>query len=1161
MSKKIAGISIALALILSWAAAFAPSVSAESASSVSSASSSTTTSDNLNALTSGATSENLVIPIYATNLVSFSPPHSDRGLDNDGDGKNDFLVIDLNVNVERAGNYHLGGSLYGGTTTYTYGDYTYTGYGSYVASAFQEASLLAGAQTIQLYFDGQAIKRAQINGPYTASFYIYDKTYYSYAYGEHTTSTYNYTQFGRALTGFSSPHSDSGLDTNSDGLYDYLEVTVNLNVVTAGEYILSGSLSGGSYENYSALAGTAYRGYTYIDAASKEEEFSTGRQSVRLRFDGSRIRQSKLNGPYTVYLALQKGHEWIESANYTTVAYNYTAFQNPAVSLSPPHSDTGVDSNGDGYYDYLAVDVKLNVTRAGKYSVSGSLTSGLAQVSISSPAAAGSTASFAAADTTTTSSTTSSATSGGTTAADVPYYGAYMDYAWNEAELSTGTQTVRLLFNGSRIRQGGIDGPYTVQVNVYGPHGMDQNVYSWEWATSDYGTHTTGTYQYTQFQPPAAQFSSPHSDQGSDTDGDGKHNYLLVNAKVSVTTPGKYRLSGTLMGGGSAELYAGTTSTAPVPASTASSTTTYAEASSTTTSSSGSSTTYSTVAVSGRAVPVYGGYVADAWTEVELSAGVQTVQLKFEGTRIYRSGTNGPYQVTVSLSDGNWNWLGYDVHTTSTYNYTDFQAPPISFSSPHSDQGLSTDSDNLFEYLAVDVKVDVKMAGTYMIVGTITPSYYLEAASATASTSSTSSGSGSSATADVQTSSAKIATATARYAPIMAMKRVSLGAGDGQTVQLRFPGGLIYQSGQNGPYQISLTIVDNFRTWFDSDIDFYTTSTAYQYTSFEQSAAVISPPHSDYGVDTDGDGLYNKLAVDVNLDVRTAGSFRVLGSLMSDSGEFIDREVKDATLQSGTQSVRLEFDGWKIYSRNIGGSMMIGILLLDPSSAEELWYDVGVTRVPIAGWMDADFHVTGVYSYRQFQADVPAFSGYARQPVGVLSAGQATAVDMAGRNIPSLKAVRVAAENAASPVLSVMEETEAPAGVPTISEEAISYITISVDNANGQSFILRLSKSRLRELNIDSSGVNVYRFEDNWAKLSTSKTGEDENYVYIEVFTPGFSTFAVTKSPAALPTVPTVQIPPIYLVAVAAVALIAVILVVIWRYISLGSKRISKSTF
>ncbi|MEW5995962.1 MAG: hypothetical protein AB1744_16420, partial [Candidatus Zixiibacteriota bacterium] len=309
MSKKFSGTLIVLALVLSWAAAVAPPVSAENASSVSSASSITTTSENLTTSTSGATSE------YVTNLVSFSPPHSDRGLDNDGDGLNDYLVIDLNVNVERAGKFYLGGSLYGGMTTYTYGDYTYTGYGNYISSVWQEASLSAGVQTIQLYFDGQAVKRAQINGPYIVSFYIYDETYYSYAYGEHTTSAYNYTQFGRALTGFSPPHSDSGADTDGDGLHDYLEVTVNLNVVTAGKYSLSGSLSGGSYENYDILtAGTAYRGYTYIDSAWVEEELSTGSQSVKLRFDGSRIRQSKLNGPYTVNLSLQKDYEWIESA-------------------------------------------------------------------------------------------------------------------------------------------------------------------------------------------------------------------------------------------------------------------------------------------------------------------------------------------------------------------------------------------------------------------------------------------------------------------------------------------------------------------------------------------------------------------------------------------------------------------------------------------------------------------------------------------------------------------------------------------------------------------------------------------------------------------------------------------------------------------------------
>jgi PGF-pre-PGF domain-containing protein len=56
----------------------------------------------------------------------------------------------------------------------------------------------------------------------------------------------------------------------------------------------------------------------------------------------------------------------------------------------------------------------------------------------------------------------------------------------------------------------------------------------------------------------------------------------------------------------------------------------------------------------------------------------------------------------------------------------------------------------------------------------------------------------------------------------------------------------------------------------------------------------------------------------------------------------------------------------------------------------------------------------------------------------------------------------------------------------------------------------RVSKSWLEENGIDESGVALYRYNDGWTKLPTVKTSEDDEYVYFEAETPGFSPFAIS---------------------------------------------------
>jgi len=143
---------------------------------------------------------------------------------------------------------------------------------------------------------------------------------------------------------------------------------------------------------------------------------------------------------------------------------------------------------------------------------------------------------------------------------------------------------------------------------------------------------------------PFGAFEPPHMDYGLDTDNDGLYNYLVVDAVVNVSVAGDYIIY--------ADLY----------------------------------------------VMLNQVDYGDNYTF--LSAGIQTVEIRFSGMIIGDNGVDGPYNVELHLFDSSWFSLDSDTHMTAAYNWTDFQTGP-NFEPPHTDYGLDTDSDGLYNYLVV----------------------------------------------------------------------------------------------------------------------------------------------------------------------------------------------------------------------------------------------------------------------------------------------------------------------------------------------------------------------------------------------------------------------------------------------------------------------------
>ncbi|MDP3014760.1 MAG: hypothetical protein Q8M92_10985, partial [Candidatus Subteraquimicrobiales bacterium] len=332
-----------------------------------------------------------------------------------------------------AGYYQISGSLYNSS-------------GWYFGWAYNYTTLNAGNQTVQLRFDGAGIWQSRTNGTfdlrYLSLYNASDWNELDYRYYAYTTKSYNYMDF-RPQAVFMPGIRDYGLDIDSNGLYDYLAVEKQVNITTAGNYELDGYL----YNSSGYYIGSAYN-YTTLNA---------GVQNITLKFSGVSIYRSNSTGNFTVYtylygysssglspslertekieklpeepelpenkdanasmlepLAVSQQQvigvwwRWFDSATDITSSYNYTQFERPPARFSDAYSDYGLDTDSNGFYDYLVIEVGVNVSRAGYYQISGSLYNSS---------------------------------------------GWYFGWAYNYTTLNAGNQTVQLRFDGAGIWQ------------------------------------------------------------------------------------------------------------------------------------------------------------------------------------------------------------------------------------------------------------------------------------------------------------------------------------------------------------------------------------------------------------------------------------------------------------------------------------------------------------------------------------------------------------------------------------------------------------------------------------------------------------------------------------------------------------------------------------
>src|SRR6266566_8116226 len=326
----------------------------------------------------------------------FAPPHSDSGYDANGNGLFDFLLVNASVQITAPGNFTVSGTLHKANSTLQIHNLT-------------SAGLPVGPANLTIWFDGRPINQSGIDGPYTVDLILVNETSSLLDIGKHTTQPYSHLDFDPMPAFMTPPHPDSGQDTNGNGLFDLLNVDVQVQVNVPANYSVSAFL----HTANSTLALFAFASVF----------LPIGPGSIRVSFPGWPINQSGVDGPYTVELQLYESSTGfpLGSNTTTTQAYSHLDFDPIPAFMTPPHPDSGEDTNGNGLFDFLNVDVQVHANLPDNYTVNGFLH----------------TANFTLAE-----------------------------FASGSAFLPIGPGSIRVPFAGGPINQSGIDGPYTVELQL-----------------------------------------------------------------------------------------------------------------------------------------------------------------------------------------------------------------------------------------------------------------------------------------------------------------------------------------------------------------------------------------------------------------------------------------------------------------------------------------------------------------------------------------------------------------------------------------------------------------------------------------------------------------------------------------------------------------------
>jgi hypothetical protein len=285
---------------------------------------------------------------------------ADKGRDTDGDGNFNYLEVAVEVNFTEAGTYRLEipevANVYNSTMFF---------------KAYNETEIHAPVVAwLNLSFYGPVFRGSHFNPASlpTISLSVWkgnDQQMALDKIGDAPLSRiYNYTEFDLAATLVPTTQ-DEGVDSDHDGLFDELQIGVEVNVTENATYIVT----------VESLTGAG----TYVPLyVSFTTDLVAGGHIVNVSIYGpivSRYLRGSHGSVSFVGLSLSveasSSFYQIDRQNGVPLSktYVYSEFESHAF-ITGTAFDSGVDTDSDSLFDYLEVGVEVNVTEAGSYRIS-----------------------------------------------------------------------------------------------------------------------------------------------------------------------------------------------------------------------------------------------------------------------------------------------------------------------------------------------------------------------------------------------------------------------------------------------------------------------------------------------------------------------------------------------------------------------------------------------------------------------------------------------------------------------------------------------------------------------------------------------------------------------------------------------------------------------
>ncbi|MEK6843007.1 MAG: NosD domain-containing protein, partial [Candidatus Micrarchaeota archaeon] len=288
-----------------------------------------------------------------------------------------------------------------------------------------------------LYLSGKSIRQSRINGTFNiSSMFLFGNHTQDSLFEFHSSLSLLYTSFEKFGAEIVSVSNGIGIDSNQNGLFDYLLVTVDLDLANQSNYTLTGELN--------------LNGQTIVSAINSTYMLN-GTRKMNLYFDGKEIYAKRLNGPFNVtnVKLLDVFGKQLDSypINVQTLAYSYKQFEKPPMDFTGIFSENSISFNKDARIDAIRLNATVNISLPGTYFISGVLTNANYEV---------------------------------------------LSDNLTILNLTTGVKSIVLDFNGFDLGESGSDGPYAFAIVATDENGTTLGTFP----TINY----TRQYNFTQFE-------------------------------------------------------------------------------------------------------------------------------------------------------------------------------------------------------------------------------------------------------------------------------------------------------------------------------------------------------------------------------------------------------------------------------------------------------------------------------------------------------------------------------------------------------------------------------------------------------------------------------------------------------------------------------------